>query len=378
MAAATLATILAGDAKKGDVIGAARIAGIMAAKKTSDLIPLCHPIAADQGRRRHRARRGPARPRRSRRGALRRADRRRDGGADRGRGRLPHHLRHGQGDRPRHERSKACGFSRSAAASRANGGPEDAASDERHDHRRGGARARAGLGRGAARRGAGRARKALRPRAGARPCGAAHPAALRQFGDGRLRAARRRRGARRRVARRHRRIRGGARLRRRGAARARRCASSPARRCRQAPTRSSIQEDVAARGRPHRRSPRPSPPATTCARDGHRLPRGRGAAPGRAAPDRRATSRSRRRRTTPRLAVRRRARVAILATGDELVAPGEPLGPSQIVASNNFAVAGIVEACGGVADRPRHRPRHDGRARRRHSRRRSRPRPTCW
>jgi cyclic pyranopterin monophosphate synthase len=45
MAASTLATILAGDAKKGDVIGAARIAGIMAAKKTSDLIPLCHPVA---------------------------------------------------------------------------------------------------------------------------------------------------------------------------------------------------------------------------------------------------------------------------------------------------------------------------------------------
>src|SRR3984957_9142972 len=45
MAAATLATILAGDAKKGDVIGVARIAGIMAAKKTSDLIPLCHPVA---------------------------------------------------------------------------------------------------------------------------------------------------------------------------------------------------------------------------------------------------------------------------------------------------------------------------------------------
>ena len=45
MAPATLAAILAGDAKKGDVIGAARIAGIMAAKRTSDLIPLCHPIA---------------------------------------------------------------------------------------------------------------------------------------------------------------------------------------------------------------------------------------------------------------------------------------------------------------------------------------------
>jgi cyclic pyranopterin monophosphate synthase len=44
MAAPTLATILAGDAKKGDVIGVARIAGIMAAKKTADLIPLCHPI----------------------------------------------------------------------------------------------------------------------------------------------------------------------------------------------------------------------------------------------------------------------------------------------------------------------------------------------
>jgi cyclic pyranopterin monophosphate synthase len=44
MAASTLATILAGDAKKGDVIGAARIAGIMAAKRTADLIPLCHPV----------------------------------------------------------------------------------------------------------------------------------------------------------------------------------------------------------------------------------------------------------------------------------------------------------------------------------------------
>jgi cyclic pyranopterin phosphate synthase len=40
----TLETILAGDAKKGDVIGTARLAGIMAAKKTSDLIPLCHPL----------------------------------------------------------------------------------------------------------------------------------------------------------------------------------------------------------------------------------------------------------------------------------------------------------------------------------------------
>ena len=40
----TLDAILAGNAKKGDVLGTARLAGIMAAKKTSDLIPLCHPL----------------------------------------------------------------------------------------------------------------------------------------------------------------------------------------------------------------------------------------------------------------------------------------------------------------------------------------------
>jgi molybdopterin molybdotransferase len=48
----------------------------------------------------------------------------------------------------------------------------------------------------------------------------------------------------------------------------------------------------------------------------------------------------------PTLQVRRRPRVAVLATGDELVRPGEARGPAQIVASNNYAVAGIVEACG--------------------------------
>ena len=41
----TLALIESGTAKKGDVLGIARIAGIMAAKKTSELIPLCHPLA---------------------------------------------------------------------------------------------------------------------------------------------------------------------------------------------------------------------------------------------------------------------------------------------------------------------------------------------
>src|SRR5437763_14185650 len=57
MTKTTLDLVLKGDAKKGDVLGAARIAGIMAAKKTHELIPLCHPlglskiavdIAADQ------------------------------------------------------------------------------------------------------------------------------------------------------------------------------------------------------------------------------------------------------------------------------------------------------------------------------------------
>ena len=45
MLPATLAIIEAGTAKKGDVLGIARIAGIQAAKKTSELIPLCHPLA---------------------------------------------------------------------------------------------------------------------------------------------------------------------------------------------------------------------------------------------------------------------------------------------------------------------------------------------
>jgi len=40
----TLDLVVSGNAKKGDVLGAARIAGIMAAKKTSELIPLCHPL----------------------------------------------------------------------------------------------------------------------------------------------------------------------------------------------------------------------------------------------------------------------------------------------------------------------------------------------
>ncbi|MCI2398777.1 cyclic pyranopterin monophosphate synthase MoaC [Aliiroseovarius subalbicans] len=44
MSAETLALVMDGTAKKGDVLGVARLAGIMGAKKTSDLIPLCHPL----------------------------------------------------------------------------------------------------------------------------------------------------------------------------------------------------------------------------------------------------------------------------------------------------------------------------------------------
>ena len=47
MRAATLAAILNAQVKKGDVLGTARIAGVMAAKKTAELIPLCHPLMLD-------------------------------------------------------------------------------------------------------------------------------------------------------------------------------------------------------------------------------------------------------------------------------------------------------------------------------------------
>ncbi len=62
MARATLRLAMEGEAKKGDVFGVARIAGIMAAKKTSELIPLCHPLALSKVTRRlrRRMRRCPA------------------------------------------------------------------------------------------------------------------------------------------------------------------------------------------------------------------------------------------------------------------------------------------------------------------------------
>ena len=102
MQKATLEKIMAGNMKKGDVLSVARLAGIMGAKRTPDLIPLCHPLNLtsvavelscdpdDLFRRDH----GDDEDHRS--------HRRRDGGADRGRGRRPHRLRHVQIDRSRH------------------------------------------------------------------------------------------------------------------------------------------------------------------------------------------------------------------------------------------------------------------------------------
>jgi cyclic pyranopterin monophosphate synthase len=58
MAPETLALISEGRAGKGDVLGVARLAGIMGAKRTSDLIPLCHPLPLTKRRRRPRARSG--------------------------------------------------------------------------------------------------------------------------------------------------------------------------------------------------------------------------------------------------------------------------------------------------------------------------------
>lgn len=49
----------------------------------------------------------------------------------------------------------------------------------------------------------------------------------------------------------------------------------------------------------------------------------------------------------PWVMVRRRPKVAILATGDEIVRPGEPIGPNQIVSSNSYALSALVRACGG-------------------------------
>ena len=236
MQAKTLDIVLNGNAVKGDVLGAARIAGIMAAKRTPPAHPALPSAAAHQGRGRHRAgsRAAGLRGAGDRQGH--RPDRRRDGGADRGVGRVPDDLRHGQGGREAACGSRASGCSKSRAASPATTGPKRA---EAHGvallsvadalaRVLDGVAAAAARGRAADRR--------RRPGAGRGRRGAAHPAAGRSLGDGRLCGARgRRREACRRRSRSSARSRPAIRSRARSA-RARPRASSPAAWCRPAPT----------------------------------------------------------------------------------------------------------------------------------------------
>ncbi len=81
-------------------------------------------------------------------------------------------------------------------------------------------------------------------------------------------------------------------------------------------------------------------------------PRARPGAVGRRA------SRSRRVPVSPQVSVYPRPRIAVLATGDEVVPAGEPLGPAGIPDANGPGLAALVEAAGGDAEPPRDRPRH--------------------
>ena len=100
MLPATAALIRSGGAKKGDVLGVARIAGIMAAKRTSELIPLCHPLPISAVTLELTVERGRGGDRRD--GAHDGADRGGDGGADRGLGGGADGLRHVQVGGSRH------------------------------------------------------------------------------------------------------------------------------------------------------------------------------------------------------------------------------------------------------------------------------------
>ena len=89
----------------------------------------------------------------------------------------------------------------------------------------------------------------------------------------------------------------------------------------------------AATSRPARRSSRPGPRSTARPWRSSRAP------------------------ASTRLLVHRRPRIAVLATGDEVRAPGQPLGPAGIPDANGPGLRALVTAAGGEADRPRHRHR---------------------
>ena len=107
-------------APKGDVLATARIAGIMAAKRTHELIPLCHPLNLTKVDVDLEPSRNPGRRARDVRSETHRPDRRRDGGADRRVGRLPDAVRHAEGGRPRHEHRRRAGDAQSPAVAPAN------------------------------------------------------------------------------------------------------------------------------------------------------------------------------------------------------------------------------------------------------------------
>ena len=166
-------------------------------------------------------------------------------------------------------------------------------------------------------------------------------------------------------------------LRRGAAAPARRRASSPARRCPPAPTPSPCRRTPSATASSLIARGRRAQPGDNVRnvgldfRDGEPLlPAGRRLTPRDVALIAAANR--------PTARVRRKPRVAILATGDELRAPGETLGPAQIVASNNLFVAGLARRRGRGGDRPRHRRRPPGSARRTHRGRARGRAPTCW
>ena len=102
MTAETLALVAEGRAKKGDVLGVARLAGIMAAKRTAELIPLCHPLPLSRVALELAA--DPTLPGVRIEATVGTTGRTgcRDGGADRGLGRGADGLRHAQGGRARH------------------------------------------------------------------------------------------------------------------------------------------------------------------------------------------------------------------------------------------------------------------------------------
>ena len=101
MAPETLALLQSGEAPKGDVLGTARIAGIMAAKRTHELIPLCHPLELTKVVVNLEPSEAPVGVRVTAEVKRHGPDGRRDGGADRRVGRLPDDLRHAEGGRPR-------------------------------------------------------------------------------------------------------------------------------------------------------------------------------------------------------------------------------------------------------------------------------------